>query len=87
MGSFQNPFGFCHAQHVGKLFHFQSDQLQTRMCKVIKTTPLRIVRILRRIKFLIVREDLVQAALSVLLAIVSVPTLKTLEFWLDGALD
>jgi hypothetical protein len=35
------------------------------------------------IGFLIIREDLVQATLSILLAIVSMATLEALEFWLE----
>jgi hypothetical protein len=43
--------------------------------------------LMRRIKFLIIRENLVQATLSMLFAIVSMSTLEALEFWLDGGLD
>jgi hypothetical protein len=40
------------------------------------------VEFMGSINFFVVREDFIQAPLSVLVAVVSVPTLKPLEFWL-----
>jgi hypothetical protein len=40
------------------------------------------VEFMGSINFFVVREDFIQASLSVLVAVVSVPTLKPLEFWL-----
>jgi hypothetical protein len=42
------------------------------------------VKLMRRIKFLVIREDLVQPTLSVLFAVVSMSTLEALEFWLGN---
>jgi hypothetical protein len=45
------------------------------------------VVLMRRIKFFVIREDLVQPTLSMLFAIVSMSTLKAFEFWLERWLD
>jgi hypothetical protein len=43
------------------------------------------VKLMRRIKFLVIRKNLVQPTLSVLFAVVSMSTLEALEFWLGNA--
>jgi hypothetical protein len=40
------------------------------------------VKFMGSINFFVIREDFIQASLSVLVAVVSMPTLKPLEFWL-----
>jgi hypothetical protein len=40
------------------------------------------VKFMGRVNFFVIREDFIQASLSVLIAVVSVPTLQPLEFWL-----
>ena len=42
------------------------------------------IELMRRIRFLVIREDLIQPTLSMLFAVVSMSTLKALEFWLEG---
>jgi hypothetical protein len=41
------------------------------------------IELMRRIRFLVIREDLIQPTLSMLFAVVSMSTLKALEFWLE----
>jgi hypothetical protein len=45
------------------------------------------IELMRRIRFLVIREDLIQPTLSMLFAVVSMSTLKALEFWLEGSLN